>query len=87
MKNSFLSKKSFHPKSIRNLTRVWEAEQRAAREQARIMERQREIQEERRREEVQRMRNASQQKRPSSAKTFDTSDFHLPTRFVKSAAM
>lgn len=47
-------KKSWHPQTIRNVERVWKAEQKATAEAKKIEQLQRELQEERSREEMQR---------------------------------
>jgi hypothetical protein len=45
-------KKSWHPSTMRNMEKVWQAEQRHEAEQKRIAELQKELREEREREEV-----------------------------------
>ena len=44
---SFLNKKSFHTTNVKNVERVWLAEQKAAEEQKRLVELQKQLQEER----------------------------------------
>lgn len=46
-------KKSWHPSTMRNMEKVWKAEQKHGQEQRRIAELQREIREERAKEDIQ----------------------------------
>ena len=52
---AFLAKKSWHTKNMKNVERVWEAEQEKERERKRVAELRKEIDDERRELELRRM--------------------------------